>query len=76
MPKPRVPGTGSKIKLSITLDPTLFQWIEERTGPGKEFANVSHALERSIAITRMVLATDRRLVEDILQRPAEKKRPK
>lgn len=36
---------GQKRKVSITPDPTILDWVLERTGPGKRFASVTHAAE-------------------------------
>lgn len=52
MPRHRVPASGTKVKLGITVDPDIYRWIEARTGPGREFASVSHAFERAAALMR------------------------
>lgn len=41
---------GKKIGVSVTLDPALYAWAKERTGAGKQFANLSHAIERGLAL--------------------------
>lgn len=47
VPRPRVSESGErKKKVSISPDPDLLAWIQERTGPGREFASVTHAVER------------------------------
>ena len=38
-----------KVKIGVSLDAELYEWILERIGPGGEFASVSHALERALA---------------------------
>jgi hypothetical protein len=48
--KPKGTAHGKKIGLSVTLDPGLYEWAKARTGAGKPFANMSHALERGIAL--------------------------
>lgn len=39
---------GRKIRASITINADLHKWVMERTGDGKEFATLSHAIERGI----------------------------
>lgn len=43
---------GAKIRASITMDPSLYVWITARTGAGKEFASLSHAIERAVALMK------------------------
>lgn len=47
MPPPRV--SRPKVKIGVSIDAELYEWILQRTGPGGEFASVSHALERALA---------------------------
>lgn len=37
-----------KERVGITPDPQLMAWILERMGPGKRFANLTHAFESGI----------------------------
>lgn len=64
MPRHRVPGTGPKTKVGIAVDPELMKWVEARTGPGRDFASVSHAFEKGIRQLMMeeVLGDARRAV--------------
>lgn len=41
-------GSRPKVKIGISLDPDLYEWIVARTGTGGEFASISHAIERSV----------------------------
>lgn len=44
--RPRTSPTGErKPKLTISPDPELLEWVRARTGPGKRFASVTHAVE-------------------------------
>lgn len=38
-----------KVKIGISIDPELYDWLLQRTGSGREFASISHAVERSVA---------------------------
>lgn len=52
---PRLKGSADappKVKVSFTMDPDLHEWIMGRVGPGKQFANLSHALERAVYLMR------------------------
>jgi hypothetical protein len=45
-------GTGArakKVKIGISLDAELYEWLLARTGSGREFASISHAVARSVA---------------------------
>lgn len=44
---PRV-STRPKVKIGISLDADLYDWLLERTHPGGEFASISHAVERCV----------------------------
>ena len=46
------PKSGKKRKISITPGPELTDWILARTGEGKPFATVTHAVERGWALLR------------------------
>lgn len=53
MARPRSSASGKKKeKLSVTPDPDLLAWVRERTGPGKEFSTLTHAVERGWAKLR------------------------
>jgi hypothetical protein len=52
MAKPKAAAHGNKRKLSVSPNPDLLAWIEERTGDGKEFATLTHAVERGFAALR------------------------
>lgn len=45
MPTARKP----KVKIGISLDAELYEWLRRHTGAGNEFASISHAIERSVA---------------------------
>lgn len=34
--------------LSIRLDPEIYEWVEEVSGPGKRFHNKTHVIERAL----------------------------
>jgi hypothetical protein len=38
-----------KVRIGISPDPTLLEWVDENTGPGKRFATRTHAFEAGIA---------------------------
>lgn len=38
-----------KVKIGISLDAELYEWLRRHTGAGNEFASISHAIERSVA---------------------------
>jgi hypothetical protein len=40
---------GKKIYIAARIDRGLHEWIRKRTGPGKQFHNLTHAIERGIA---------------------------
>lgn len=52
MARPRIQGNGKKVKVGVSLDPDLYAWVVERTGPGKQYSSITHALERGIATLR------------------------
>ncbi|MEA3199142.1 MAG: hypothetical protein QOE90_570 [Thermoplasmata archaeon] len=47
-------GEGRKQRISVTPGPELLAWIMERTGEGKEFHSLTHAVERGWAILREI----------------------
>ena len=40
-----------KIKTGVTIDPELFEWIQEKIKT-KEFSNLTHAVERGLLLLR------------------------
>jgi hypothetical protein len=40
-----------KIKTGVTIDPELFEWIQEKIKT-KEFSNLTHAVERGLFLLR------------------------
>jgi hypothetical protein len=40
------------VKVGISLDPSLHAWALDRIGEGREFATLTHALERGLAALR------------------------
>ena len=40
-----------KIKTGITIDPDLFDWVQSKI-ESKEFANLTHAVERGLTLLR------------------------
>ncbi len=38
-----------KVRIGISPDPTLLEWVDAQTGPGKRFATRTHAFEAGIA---------------------------
>lgn len=38
-----------KVKIGISLDADLYEWLRKNTGVGNEFASISHAIERTVA---------------------------
>lgn len=38
-----------KVKIGISLDADLYDWLLRNTGVGNEFASISHAIERTVA---------------------------
>lgn len=46
------PDHGRKKKVSVTPSPELLEWVMARVGDGKEFASVTHAVERGWALLR------------------------
>lgn len=51
-PPKRTAASGKKDSISVTLDHDLLDWVRSRSGPGGEFASISHALERGITCLR------------------------
>lgn len=45
--------------MGISPDPTLLEWVDEHTGPGKRFATRTHAFEAGIAMLAEQSADDR-----------------
>lgn len=38
-----------KVRIGISPDPTLLEWVDQMIGPGKRFATRTHAFEAGIA---------------------------
>ena len=38
-----------KVRIGISPDPELLDWVDQHTGPGKRFATRTHAFEAGIA---------------------------
>ena len=34
-----------KLRKTVTIDPELYEWVENRMGPTKQFASFSHAVQ-------------------------------
>lgn len=49
MARPKI--SRHKVKTSITLDPELYEWINSKI-KSKEFANLTHAVERGLTLLR------------------------
>ena len=43
------PARRPKVRIGISPDPTLLDWVDANTGPGKRFATRTHAFEAGIA---------------------------
>ena len=43
---------GSKVKVTISLDPKIYAWAMANSKPGGRFASVSHAIEHALARLR------------------------
>jgi hypothetical protein len=43
---------GTKAKVTITPSRELLEWVVARSGEGREFASITHAVERGWAILR------------------------
>lgn len=50
MPRTRVQAPRAKAKISVSLDADLYDWAVSQTGAGKQFASISHALERGLRL--------------------------
>lgn len=48
-----------KVRIGISPDPALLEWVDQHTGPGKRFATRTHAFEAGIACLREELAAGR-----------------
>ena len=51
-PRAKAPSQGAKRKISVTPDPALLEWTMARSGPGKQFASVTHAIERGLVLLK------------------------
>lgn len=52
MPRAPASPSGPKLKKSVSIDRDLLRWVGSRTGPGREFSSLSHAVERGLAMLR------------------------
>lgn len=50
--KAKTTAPGPKRKISITPAPDLAAWVLERSGPGKQFASFTHAVERGLVLLK------------------------
>lgn len=50
--KAKATAPGPKRKISITPAPDLAAWVHERSGPGKQFASFTHAVERGLVLLK------------------------
>jgi hypothetical protein len=48
-----------KVRIGISPDPTLLEWVDQHTGPGKRFATRTHAFEAGIAMLSEQAHADR-----------------
>lgn len=49
MARPRKAEDDRRVKIGTRLDPDLYAWLMSRTGPGKQFKDLAHALDFAIA---------------------------
>lgn len=47
--RPRKAEDTRRVKVGTRLDPELYAWLMSRTGPGKQFKDLAHALDYAIA---------------------------
>lgn len=53
MPRKAKPAKqGAKRKISITPAPELAEWVLDHSGPGKQFASFTHAVERGLVLLK------------------------
>lgn len=43
---------GQKVQISVTISPELYEWAYERVGPGEQFKDFTHAIERGLQCLR------------------------
>lgn len=48
-----------KVRIGISPDPTLLEWVDAHTGPGKRFASRTHAFETGIAVLAEQMSSGR-----------------
>lgn len=51
MARPK-PSKETKIKIDVRVSPELFEWIDARSGDGREFHNWTHAVESGLRALR------------------------
>lgn len=49
MARPRKTPDDRRVKIGTRLDPDLHAWLMQRTGAGKQFKDLAHALDYAIA---------------------------
>lgn len=49
MVRPKI--TRHKIKISVTIDPEIYNWVQEKIKT-KEFSNITHAVERGLLLLK------------------------
>lgn len=54
------PRARPKVKIGISLDADLYDWIVARSGTGGEFASISHAIERCVVQFQRTMPAERR----------------
>ena len=52
MARPRKAEDDRRVKIGTRLDPELYTWLMSRTGAGKQFKDLAHALDYAIAQLR------------------------
>lgn len=50
--RPPKPADERKVAFTTRLDPDLYYWFQERSGVGKRFASLTHAIETGLARLR------------------------
>lgn len=68
MGRPRASPTATKTKISLTLDSGLLSWLEARTGAGKQFSTVSHAVERGIVALQKTEEIEEQTAQALMER--------
>jgi hypothetical protein len=37
-----------KRRLAISIDPSMYAWLEDRVGPGRPYGSMTHAIETAV----------------------------